>query len=200
LETCSIAANSLTAGNTYAFELRVTDSASSPVTQTSAAAAAVTVTTPSSGSSIPWDYIGIVIVVLVVVLLAALVLLRRGRPHVGGGPHAGGKPHAAGGAAAPMHAWQEGPAPSVGEGPAASAPAYLETTEEVGHGPSVGAPAMAGGPAVDAGVPGMPEGEPDIDVLMGELDRISVDILKKPTKKATGRKGETLTEDDDFSS
>jgi hypothetical protein len=59
---------------------------------------------------------------------------------------------------------------------------------------------MAGGPAVDAGVPGMPEGEPDIDVLMGELDRISVDILKKPTKKATGRKGETLTEDDDFSS
>ena len=200
LETCSIAANTLTAGNTYAFELRVTDSASSPVTQTSAAAAAVTVTTPSSGSSIPWDYIGIIVVVLVVILLAALVLLRRGRPHEGGVPHAGGRPHAGGGAATPMHAWQEGPAPSVGEGPAASAPAYLETTEEVGHGSSVGAPAMAGGPAVDAGVPGMPEGEPDIDTLMGELDRISVDILKKPTKKGTGRKGETLTEDDDLSS
>jgi len=52
-ETCSIAANTLTAGDTYNFELRVTDSATSAETQTSGASSTVTVYTALTPPSVP---------------------------------------------------------------------------------------------------------------------------------------------------
>ena len=51
-ETCSLAANSLTGGNTYAFELQVTDSAYSPASQTSPTSATVTVNPVPAASAI----------------------------------------------------------------------------------------------------------------------------------------------------
>ena len=46
-ETCLIAANTLTAGTTYTFELKVADSATTPESQTSTESPTVTVTTPA---------------------------------------------------------------------------------------------------------------------------------------------------------
>ena len=51
-ETCSVAANTFTAGNTYAFELQVTDSASSPESQTSSTSPTVTVSASLSAGAI----------------------------------------------------------------------------------------------------------------------------------------------------
>jgi hypothetical protein len=181
-ETCSIAANTLTAGDTYAFELRVTDSATSPSTQTSPTTSAVTVTSPSSSSSWPWTYTAaIVIGVLVLAIIVALaVLMRRRRPH----------------AAPPMQAWQEAPTPSTGVGPSSPTSAYLETPEDVGAAPLGGIPVGAGA-AVAVTAPATGTTEPDIDVLMAELDRISVEILKNPPKKgAKGKGGESTGEDE----
>jgi hypothetical protein len=45
-ETCSVAANTLTAGDTYTFEIQVTDNASAPETATSSASGQVVVTAP----------------------------------------------------------------------------------------------------------------------------------------------------------
>ena len=52
-ETCSIAANTLTVGDTYAFELQVTDSASTPETVTSAASPTVTVKSALTAPAAP---------------------------------------------------------------------------------------------------------------------------------------------------
>ncbi|MGD0588920.1 MAG: hypothetical protein ABSA63_09050 [Thermoplasmata archaeon] len=77
-ETCSIPANTLTAGDSYSFELQVTDNATTPVTLTSAATSAVSVTSPSS--SFPWwIYVVIAVVVLLALILLALVVVRRRR-------------------------------------------------------------------------------------------------------------------------
>ncbi|MGA8302710.1 MAG: hypothetical protein WA691_05875 [Thermoplasmata archaeon] len=53
METCTIPGGTLTAGDTYTFELQVTDSASTAVTATSAATSAVTVNTPLTAPSAP---------------------------------------------------------------------------------------------------------------------------------------------------
>ena len=181
-ETCSIAPNTLTAGDTYSFELEVTDTATSPSSQTSAATPAVTVTSPSSSSSSYWTYVGIIIVVLVVAILVALAILgRRRRPR--------------GGTVPPMQAWQEEPTPPAGAAPASPAPAYLETPEDVGQASPGGIPAGTGSAAPASAVPAPAGAEPDIDVLMAELDRISGDILKNPPKKgAKGKDAETTEE------
>src|SRR5208283_834686 len=52
-ETCTIAAGTLTVGSTYAFELKVTDSASGPETQTSLPSLTVTVYTTLATASAP---------------------------------------------------------------------------------------------------------------------------------------------------
>ena len=52
-ETCSIAASTLTAGDTYSFELKVTDSAGTPETKTSTASSTVTVYTALTASTVP---------------------------------------------------------------------------------------------------------------------------------------------------
>ena len=186
-ETCSIAANTLTSGDSYAFKLQVTDSAASPATQTSSATAAVSVTNPSSSSLPSWViYVGIALglVVIVLVLVAVSMRRRRSRP----------------GAAPPMQAWQEEPAPPSGGPPSPVSPAYLETPEDIGHAPPGGFTVSPGGTASVATVPPAAEAEPDIDVLMSELDRISVDILNKTTKKGKGGQGGGLTEESDTSS
>ncbi len=52
-ETCTIAANTLTAGDAYAFELKVTDSATTPETATSGASASVTVASTLAAPAAP---------------------------------------------------------------------------------------------------------------------------------------------------
>ncbi|MGA8091145.1 MAG: hypothetical protein WB984_01420 [Thermoplasmata archaeon] len=184
-ETCSISANTLTVGDTYGFELRVTDSATSPSTQTSSATSAVTVTSPPSSSLPTWViYVGIALGLVVIVLVLGAVGMRRRRPRPGASP--------------PMQAWQEEPTPPSGVGTAG--PAYLETPEDIGHVPPGGFTVSPGGTASVATVPPAAEAEPDIDVLMSELDRISVDILNKTTKKGKGGQGEEPPGEDDTSS
>ncbi len=184
-ETCSISANTLTVGDTYGFELRVTDSATSPSTQTSSATSAVTVTSPPSSSLPTWViYVGIALGLVVIVLVLGAVGMRRRRPRPGASP--------------PMQAWQEEPTPPSGVGTAG--PAYLETPEDIGHVPPGGFTVSPGGTASVATVPPAAEAEPDIDVLMSELDRISVDILNKTTKKGKGGQGGEPPEEDDTSS
>jgi hypothetical protein len=182
-ETCSIAANTLTTGDTYAFELQVTDSATSPSIQTSSTTSAVTVTSPSSSSSWPWIYTAAIIigVLVLAIIVSAAVLTRRRRPH----------------AAPPMQAWQEEPAPPTGVGPSSPTAAYLETPEDIGQVSREGIPAGVGGAAAAVNVPAAGSAEPDIDALMAELDRISGEILKNPSKKgAKGKGGEPTGEDD----
>jgi hypothetical protein len=145
----------------------------------------VTVTSPSSSSLPTWViYVGIALGLVVIVLVLGAVGMRRRRPRPGASP--------------PMQAWQEEPTPPSGAGPAG--PAYLETPEDIGHVPPGGFTVSPGGTASVATVPPAAEAEPDIDVLMSELDRISVDILNKTTKKGKGGQGEEPTEGDDTSS
>jgi hypothetical protein len=121
--------------------------------------------------------------VLVVVILVALAVFgRRRRPREGAVP--------------PMQAWQEEPTPAMGTGPASPAPAYLETPEDVGQ----ASPGGIHGAATPTPAPAAAGAEPDIDVLMAELDRISVDILKNPPKKGAKGKGEEPAEDDEETS
>ncbi len=147
-----------------------------------------------AGTNLPWWVVGVIAIVIVAALAAALVLLRRRRtPPASGTPSAtpsqGPTAGAMGGTAPP-------PPP-----PPAAAPAYLETPEDVGatlpHVPTaapVGAAVVAGGAGAAAGAGAASEGEPDIDSLMAELDKISGEILKRP-KGATDKK--PATPDDD---
>jgi len=130
---------------------------------------------PSSGPAFPWWVVAVVVLIVAIALIAALVLMRRRRPPA---------------AAAPMQAWKDtGPVPPPGASPppgAGASPAYLETPEDVGHAPPEGA--TAGAAAAGAGAAGAAgaaaEGEPDIDSLMAELDKISGEILKRAPKKS----------------
>ena len=185
--TCSITADPLTAGDTYAFELRVTDSSLSPETQTSAATPTVTVTKTSS--SFPWFWIYLLIAIAVIVL-ASVIVLRRRRPPVAAAP--------------PMQAWEEGPGPSTGEGPPAAAPAYLETPEDVGQAPPIIVPVMVSGPAPPPSPPPAPTepggAESDIAALMAELDKLSGEVQKKTQKPGTGGQGGEAAKNDNKSS
>jgi hypothetical protein len=176
-ETCSIAANTLTAGGTYAFELEVTDSATSPSTQTSPTTSAVTVTSPSSSSSWPWTYTAaIVIGVLVLAIIVSLVvLMRRRRPRAG--------------TATSMQVEQVGPIPPAGGG-SAVAPTHVETAKDVGQGPPEVIPAVTGGAAAATAAPATTGAESDFAALMAELDKISDEVFrKKPPKEGTNDQG-----------
>jgi hypothetical protein len=183
-ETCSIPANTLTAGDSYSFELQVTDSATAPSVVASTATTAVSVTSPSS--SFPWwIYVVIAVVVLLALILLVLVFQRRRRPRPAAVP--------------PMQVWQEEPSPPMGA-PIGPAPNYLEGPEDVGHAPPlVPVPTSGAGVTPPAPPPGA-EGEPDIDALMAELDKISGEILKKPSKAPKDSEGEDLSEEEEKSS
>jgi hypothetical protein len=136
-----------------------------------------------SSSAIPtWEIVSILVVIAAAAIAAALILMRRRRP----------PPQA------PVQAWQG--APPSGAGPAAPAaptPPYIETPEDVGHAPPAVPPmkpAAAAGAA--AAAPAAAEGEPDIDSLMAELDKISGEILRKAPKKGAGGKEEAPTEEE----
>jgi hypothetical protein len=153
----------------------------------------------TTSSALPtWELVSILVLVAAAIIAAALLLMRRRRPPAQG---------------TPVKAWQQPPA---GAGTAAGAPAggggpaapYIEGPEDVGHAPpsvgptaAVGAGAAAGagagaGAAAGAGA----EGEPDIDSLMAELDKISGEILKKPTKKGSTGATDESADDADTSS
>jgi hypothetical protein len=182
-ETCSIAANTLTTGDTYAFELQVTDSATSAETQTSAPTPAVTVTSSSSSFPWLWVYVGIAIAVIVAVLIALLLVRRRRQSPAAATP--------------PVQAWQEGSTPPADGGPPAAAPAYLETPKDVGQAPPVEIPAVAGGAAAGTTASAAATSGPGLDDLMAELDQIGGEIRKRPAKAGSSDTGERSAGEDD---
>ena len=129
-----------------------------------------------AGTGVPWWALAAIAVIIVAVLGAALLLMRRGR-----------RP-----GSAPVQPYQGPPGgasggPSGPAGPAAT-PAYVETPEDVGTAPppltgppAAGAAAGAtAGAAAGGATAAKAAGEPDIDSLMAELDKISTEILKRP--------------------
>jgi hypothetical protein len=130
----------------------------------------------TTSSAIPtWELVSILVVIAAAAIAAALVIMRRRR-----------RPPAT-----PVQAWKGAPPAGAGTAaaapgaPAAPTPPYVETPEDVGHAmPAVPAAGAAGAAAAPAAAGA--EGEPDIDSLMAELDKISGEILKKPPKKGTG--------------
>ena len=132
-------------------------------------------TCPSSSPAFPWWIVAVVVLIVAAALIAALLLMRRRRP-----------PRAA------IQGWQEAapaPAPGAAPPPGATAPptgaAYIETPEDVGHAPPDATTVAAGAAGAAAAAPAAAaaEGEPDIDSLMAELDKISGEILKRAPKK-----------------
>jgi hypothetical protein len=139
-----------------------------------------------SGTGLQWYVFAAIAILVVAALAAALILLRRRRSP----PASGVKPYEP----------PSGPTPgALGSSPPppAASPAYLESPEDVGAGlPVVAPPVAAATPVVVAGAAGAAagaaaataatpaaaagEGEPDIDSLMAELDKISGEILKRP--------------------
>jgi hypothetical protein len=182
-ETCSVAANTLTAGDTYTFELQVTDSATSPATVTSAPTSVVTVTTSSSSFPWFWVYLGIAIAVIVAVLIALLLVRRRRQSPTAAAP--------------PAQAWQEESAPPTDGGPPMAAPAYLETPKDVGQALPVTTPAMASGAAAATTAPSAATSGPGIDDLMAELDQIGGEVQKRPPKAGTSDMGGKSAQEDD---
>ncbi len=143
-----------------------------------------------AGTGIPWWALAAIAIVVVAALLGALLFMRRGRrpPSQPVQPYAGPPSGATGAAAAA--------APSGPTGPAAT-PEYVESPSDVSAPPPVvptsppaggGTPPKAAAPAGTA--PAKPAtGEPDIDSLMAELDKISTEILKRPKPPAGGASG-----------
>lgn len=133
-----------------------------PATGTVAAAANCQYgTCPSSGpSALTWGIGALLAAVILLVALAVILQRRRG----GGSPPSGSVTPWSGTA-------PESPAP-------AEAPPYLESPDDVGT-------TVAGGAAAGGASGAAASSEPaDIDSLMGELDRISGEILKRgPGKK-----------------
>ncbi len=145
-------------------------------------------TCPASTPFPVWAVATTIAVVLLALLLALLLLRRRRRPPAAQappeweGPAGAGAGAAAGtsfgetGAEAP--AWQEPPSsPPEGATSAGEPAAYVEDTG-VAASAGVGAAAAGATPPAAGG-----EAEPDIDSLMSELDKISEEILKRPSKK-----------------
>jgi hypothetical protein len=174
-KTCSIAANTLTVGDTYAFELEVADSATSPSTQLSSATTPVTVTSPSSpsSSSSNWTYVGILVGVLVAAVLVALaVVLRRRRPRAGAVPSTQVEP--------------AGPAFPASGGPVPATPVYLEAAKDVGQAPLDVIPsATVGARAATLEAPVGAGAESDFAELLAELDKLSGEVRKKSPKETT---------------
>jgi len=138
-----------------------------------------------ANTGIQWWVLAAIVIVVVAALGAALVLLRRRRSPPRSGMMAAPPPVGPTGGVGPR-----APPPP----PPAAAPAYLETPDDIGRtlpnvptSPPAKAGAAAGG-AAGAGAAGTAaEGEPDIDSLMAELDKISGEILKRP-KSPTDKK------------
>jgi len=132
----------------------------------------------SSSSSIPtWEIVSVLVAIAAGAIAGALLLMRRRR-----------QPPPP---AAPMEPWQEGPPAAggaVAAAPVGPTPPYIETPEDVGQAPPAVAPTKAAAGPAAAVAPAAAEGEPDIDSLMAELDKISNEILKKPPKKGAGSK------------
>ncbi len=138
----------------------------------------------SSTNALSPYVIGAIVAVVLAAILVALFFMRRRRPPTAAAPAAvqpwesGGAPGA--GPAAPPPSAPPAMAPVAPPPPAA--PAYLETPEDVGQSPPVvPAPKAAVAPPPAAAE----EGEPDIDSLMAELDKISGEILKRAPKKGS---------------
>ena len=194
-ETCSIAAGVLTSGNTYAFELVATDSATTPASATSGASPVVTVAAlPAAGFN--WFWIYVLLAVVVLVAIVAVLLARRRRTVVV--------------TSAPIAEWDEGPepapsSPSAAAPPVTPAPLPLPRPTRplprsspppaaaAPSAPSAAAPsspppakptASAPEPVMPEPIPGAQEPLPEIDALMAELDRISGDISKQPPTPA----------------
>jgi hypothetical protein len=138
-----------------------------PATGTvSAAASCQYGTCGNSGpSALTWGLGALLAAVILLVALAFILQRRRGPP-----PAAG-----AGGVAAWSGTTPESPAP-------AETPPYVETPDDVGAGLAGAEVAGAAGAGAAVGAAAAEPG--DIDSLMGELDRISGEILKRgPGKK-----------------
>jgi hypothetical protein len=141
----------------------------------------------ASTPAFPWWIVAVVVAVVVVALVALLFVMRGRRPPTSGSS---------------LQPWAGGPQPPAGASPPtppAAAPAYLETAADIGHAPpavSVGAGAAAGG-AAGAAAGAATEGEPDIDSLMAELDKISGEILKRAPKKGSGGSSTPPPEDEE---
>ena len=169
-ETCSLPANTLTAGNTYTFELEVNDNASTPETQRSTASSVVVVGSPStSSSSFPWIWVllGAAAGAAVLGLLLGLSLMRRHR-------------RPAAGTAPPVPPWLEEQAPPPGGPHPTPASTYTETPEDQGYAP---APLPATKHGACASPAASAQSKPDINSLIAELDQLSTDILSRAPKK-----------------
>jgi MYXO-CTERM domain-containing protein len=140
---------------------------------------------PASTPFPVWAVATTIAVVVLALLLALLLLRRRRRPPAAQAPPEWEGPAGAGAGVAAgttmgeeggeIPAWQEPPPPPP------DAPAGAVESPEYLEGAAVAPPVAAAGAAA---VPGpAPEAEPDIDSLMSELDKISEEILKRPTKK-----------------
>jgi hypothetical protein len=141
-----------------------------PATGTVAASASCQYGTCASNgpSALTWGLGALLAAVILIVALAVILQRRRGGP-----PPSGGAGVAAWSGTAP-----ESPAP-------AEAPPYLESPDDVGA--ATGAAAAGAGAAAGAAAAAEPG---DIDSLMGELDRISGEILKRgPGKKGPSTDG-----------
>jgi len=102
----------------------------------------------------------------VVILVSLFLLMRRRRPRAARGPSAAPAP-------TPLQPWEEGPStPAL-----TTAPGYVET------GGSVAVPGGGSGTAPATAAPSDTEPVPDIDALLLQLDKISVDIMKRPPPK-----------------
>jgi len=155
----------------------------------------------STPSSFPtWELVSILVLIAAAVIAAALLLMRRRRPPT---------------QSSAVKPWQQPPAGAAAggaAGPTGPAAPYIEGPEDVGHAPpsvgtapaataaSTGAAAGAGTAVVAGAGAAAAGGEPDIDSLMAELDKISGEILKKPTKKGGSSSSEEPAEDADSSS
>ena len=74
IETCSVPAGGVVAGDSYQFEFHVTDSAGASISSVASATVSVTSAPPSNSS---WIWVAVAVVVIAVALAAFLVLRRR---------------------------------------------------------------------------------------------------------------------------
>ncbi|MGC2789674.1 MAG: hypothetical protein WA547_06420 [Thermoplasmata archaeon] len=177
-ESCAIAPGTLTAGDTYAFELRISDSSATPATQTSLATATITVGAASASppaASFPWFWVYAAITLAAIAAIVVLTLFtwrkrRRAPPSV-----------------PPTVTGVAEESPSAASAPARPGPVYLEMPPAYAppappaSRPTVAAEAVVSPPAPPPTPTRVPESE--VDQVMAEIERISTEIAKRPPKK-----------------
>jgi large repetitive protein len=178
-EACVIAAGTFAAGSVYVFELRVTDSAMTPVSQTSSPTAAISViaaTEPPTSSGFPWFWVyeGTVLAAIAAVVLGLLLALRRRRGHAR--------------VASPSLPLDDLglTASPPGTGTLLASP-VLESPAVRGPTPSAVAATPAAPPVYAPVAPPPPPKEDlsDIASVMAELDEISAEMVRRVPRKAT---------------